>query len=87
MRQVRRMRASVFGRKNVACISGGMQKFGAISICDLVPNIAYFPEISRFFERLSAQVPFQEVLHVAFVPCTYSLCMYPNSHETVNELY
>ena len=44
---------------------------GAISICDLVLNIAYFPEISRFFERLSAQVPFQEVLRVAFVPCTY----------------
>ena len=60
---------------------------GAISICDLVLNIAYFPEISRFFERLSAQVPFQEVLRVAFVPCTYSLFMYPNSHETVNELY
>ena len=66
---------------------GSITKFGVISICDLVLNIAYFPEISRLFERLSAQAPFQEVLRVAFVPCTYSLFMYPNSHETVNELY
>ena len=63
------------------------EKFGAISIFDLVLNIAYFPEMSRFFGRLSAQVPFQEVLHAAFVPCTYSLFMYLNSHERVNELY
>ena len=61
--------------------------FGTPSICDLVLNIAYFPEISRFFEHLLAQVPFQEILRVAFVPCTYSLFMYHDSHETVNELY
>ena len=60
---------------------------GTPSICDLVLNIAYFPEISGFFERLSVQVPFQEVLRVTFVPCTHSLFMCHDSHERVNELY
>ena len=50
-------------------------------------NIAYFPEISRLFERLSAQVPFQEVLRMIFVLCAYLLFMYPISHETVSALY
>ena len=76
-------RALFWGR----CIYEGDSAFGTASICDLVLSIAYFPEISRFFERLSAQVSFQEVLRVAFVPCTYSLFMYHDSHERVNELY
>ena len=57
------------------------------SICDQVLNIDRLSEISRYFERLLVQEPFQEILRVTFILCTYSLFMYPISHETVNELY
>ena len=60
---------------------------GTPSICDQVLNIDYLPEIRRYFEDLSAQEPFREVLRVTFVLCAYSLFMYPTSHETVNGLY
>ena len=61
--------------------------FGTPSIYDQVLNTDYLPEIRKYFERLSAQEPFQEILHVTLILSAYSLFMYPTNHETANALY
>ena len=48
--------------------------FGAVSICDLVLNIDYLAEISRFFELLSAQV-FYPGFRVAKIVPALQTCM------------